>query len=358
MAWNKFSLVFTLIFLTVAAWAQELPKLLTKHPVDAIRFLTQDGSIAYVKKRPGILGMVSNFRTIDFLSEPNQNDFLVTGSRFRQKLIIEIIPNMHTEMSLMKNHKILTVEWGQSAVKEVGQGRHPKLHLMDEWISYFDHLNRTLILKNLRTEKVFEIKPSQRRNVFFAPEVEMVTADTVVYTEVNDSGIAAVIQYNLQTRQNAILYRTPHTGSRLELCQAPGYLAIGEFPYDGIERGSKIMQIKVTGANNLAGHSTLYTSVNEDIGNMVCLPDSIYFVKTLGHNKSENTKVTEAAQLTLKTEKVTIKSSLQNVNQLLNIDGRVMIPYRGELYVLEGIANLSEDVLKAVPKRKESSFDL
>src|SRR5690606_20473540 len=99
-------------------------------------------------------------------------------------------------------------------------------------------------------------------------------------------------------------------------------LAVGEFPYDGVTRGSKIQQIKLNGeVVNLAGLTTLYSSIEQDIGNMVCLPEVIYFVKTMNHDKTLNYKVSEAVKLEIKTQNIEAKSNLKHVTQLIEMDG-------------------------------------
>ena len=149
------------------------------------------------------------------------------------------------------------------------------------------------------------------------------------------------------TQKSSILYKSTQSGTRLELCQAKGYLAIGEFPYDDIARSSKILQIPITASTNLAGYSTLYSSTDSDLGNMICSEPAIYFVKTLTHLKKINHKITEAVRLDLKTTKVQTITDLGAVTQLISMDGRILIPYRGEFYVLEGTANLTDDKLKS-----------
>lgn len=346
------------IFLSFVALSAELPQFLTKHSLDTLRYISMDGRYAYVQKKPGVLGLVSSFRSVDFLSDTNQSNFLIKDSRFKQRLAIEAIPDAHLEYSLNKNHKIFVIDYGNSNPREIGQGRKARLHLKDEWISYFNAVEQILHLENLVTQKKYEIKLSRKPNPFFMPEVEMINSSTIMYTDINEAGYAAIISYNLTTQKSTIHYRSPQSATRIELCQQDQYIGIGEFPYDGVNRGSKIFSIKTTAGVNLAGFTTLYQSVEQDIGNMVCLPESIYFVKTMNQNKRLNYKVTEAVRLDLRSQKMTIKSDLKHVNQLIEMDGRVLLPLRGEFFVLEGTSNLGEDILKAVPGKEELNLDI
>lgn len=336
-----------LLSLISSASAKELPKFLTKHPLDSIRFISLDGRYAYLQKRQGVLGMVTNFKSDDFLSDHSQSDFLVKDSRFKRRLIIEVIPDAQREFNVIKNHKLLVVDWGKTQTKEIGLGIGSRLHMDDEWVSFYNAVEKTITVHNVLTEKKYLIKLSPKVSPYFLPAVEMVSADTVTYTDVNEKGYAALIQYNLITQKSSVLYKSSQTGTRMELCQNQGYLAVGEFPYDDIARSSKIMQIPVTGATNLAGYQTVYSSTDADLGNMVCAERAVYFIKTMSNNKKINAKSTDAVKVDLKSTQVQTMSEIGSVTQLLSMDGRILIPYRGEFFVLEGTSNLSDDKLKA-----------
>jgi hypothetical protein len=351
-------LISLFMFLTGLAFAQELPKFLTKHSLDTVRYISMDGRSAYVRKGPGILGMVSSFRSIDFISESQTSDFLVKGSRAKRKLLVEVIPAVHGEYDFYKRHKIKVIDWGNSNPKDVGEGINAKLHLEDEWVSYYHPVEKTLTLHNLETQKKFTIQLLAKMNPFFRPEVEMVNSDTVLYSDINDQGYAALVSYNLLTQKSAIVYKAPQTATRIELCSASNYIAIGEFAYEGVSRGSKILYLKLSQGMNLTGYTSVYTSLDEDLGNMVCAQKGIFFIKTMGQDKKLTSKVTEVVLLTPETGKVEARTSLKHVTQLLEMDGRILIPDRGEYYVLEGRSNISDDVLRSVTPNKVEELPL
>lgn len=332
--------------------AKELPRFLTKHSPETLRYISMDGRYAYVQKKPGVLGYVSNFKSIDFLTDSNASEFLVKSSRYKGRLAVESIPNSHDELSLLKNHRIYVLDYGNTKTREIGKGRGTRLHLRDEWISYYDIIEKVIHIQNLLTQKKFEIKLSKKAHPFFIPEVEMVNERSVVYTDTNENGFSALVTFDLQSQKSAINYKSSQSGTRLELCQTEDYLGIGEFPYEGVMRGSKISWIKRADYMNLAGTTTLYNSVEQDIGNMVCLPSSIFFVKTMTHDRQLNFRVTEVVKLDIRTQNIEAKTELKHVQQIVEMDGRVLVPLRGEFFVIEGKSNLGEDVLKPVPKEE------
>jgi hypothetical protein len=350
--------LISIIFLVLTAQATELQRFLTKHSSETLRYISMDGRYAYVEKKSGVLGLVSSFRSVDFLSEASTNEFLVRASSARIRIIIESISETHTVMSLMKDHKIFVADYGNTVTRQIGSGRNAKLHLKDEWISYFHYGNGVIHLQNLITQKKYEIKLSRKSQGFFIPEVEMISSKTILYTDINDSGYAALISYDLENLKSTLVYKSNQNATRLELCKSTDYLGLGEFPFDGVSRGSKIQTLPLTDSINLAGFSSVYSSIEQDIGNMICLPEAIYFVKTMNHDKVMNHKISEAVKLDLKSKNVEVKSQLKSVAQIVEMDQRVMIPFRGQLLVLEGTSNIGEDTLKSNTSKEELQLDI
>lgn len=352
-----------LFLLITSAFAQQPKatgpeKLLTKHAMDAIRYIDGDGRVAYVRKRPGVLGIVSSFRSEEFVTDTPQSDFIVTATPMRRKVIVEIIRNQHTVFNLMRANKLMVFNWGETKGKDVGTGMASRLHMGDEWLTYFQPEKKAVIVRNLVTEKEYEIKLSPKANPYFIPDVAMVASDIVVYTDINDQGLAGVISYNLLSKKSEILYKSSQSGTRMELCQGETYLGIGEFPYEGVNRGSKILQLPVLSTFNLGGFTTVYESTEQDVGNIVCQEDGIYFIKTMNQNSDLGLKTTEAVKVNLKTSQVVQKTNLETITQLINMDGRVLVPHRGAFYVLEGEYNLSSETLKTPGKKEEEQLDL
>ena len=337
---------FLLPLLLTSSAIAEAPKLLTKHGLSSIRYISMDGRVAYVNKRPGVLALVGFFQSKDFLSVAQTSDFIVHASKDKIRTLIEVVPSVHTEFNLLKDHKILVSKYGETDTKELGLGQKARLHLADEWMSYYRPKQKEIVIENLVTEKKYTILLSPKPTTFFSPEVTMINAETVVYTDVNDQGVAGIIAYNLKTAKSTIVFKSSQSGTRMELCQGEGYLAAGEFPYEGITRKSQIVRMKTASASNLMSYDTLYSSLDQDLGNMACSERAVYFVKTLTQDKKVGLKKTEIAEVELKTGKVKVRTDLSYVSHVLNMDGRILAPFRGEYYVLEGESNLATDRLK------------
>lgn len=346
------------LFLLINSFAAELPRLMTKHTSDTLRFISFDGKYAYVQKKAGVLGLVSNFKSLDFLTEPNNNDFLIKSSPFQKRLIIESIPSSHNEINLFKKHQIYIVDYGNTQTRLIGEGQNAKLHQNDEWLSFYDPKQKTINLQNLLTQKKIQIKISQRLNPFFKPQVEMLSPESLIYTDINETGHSALIFHNHINSKSQIIFKSNQSATKIEICLINNNLIMGEFPFEGVLRSSQIQITSLKPQTTPSGFTSIYSSFAQDLGNIVCSPNGLYFVKTTSFDSSINFKTTEAAKIDINTKSIEIKTDLKNVGQIIDMDGRILIPSRGELLVIEGDSNLKEDVLKKSPTSEELQIDL
>jgi hypothetical protein len=179
-----------------------------------------------------------------------------------------------------------------------------------------------------------------------------------MYTDINESGHAAIVSFDLKSSKSTVSYKSSQNSTRIELCRSERYVGIGEFPFDGVSRGSKIQILPLKDSINLSGVIGIYDSIDQDVGNLLCTKDEIFFIKTTNQDPRLGIKVTEAAKIDLQTKTLKLLSDLKNVNQLIEMDGRVLIPYRGEFYVLVGSAGLDVDTLKSIPSKEELKLEI
>lgn len=338
-------LLISLMLASSFSFAQKLPQLLTKHAPETLRYISSDGQIAYVKKNNGVLGLIIGYRSSDFMSDATYSDFLVTDSQDRVRVAIEVIPNHHRNYQINKNHKIFVTKFGMDKPTEIGEGRYPALHQGDDWISFYKTDSQQIILKNVVTQKEYKIPTNKKSNPFFFPSYVMSTQQHLLYSDIDEKGYAQLNVFDLGANKAKPLLRGERPGTFFDLCQHANYFAVGEFPYEGIERGSRILHFPKDG-NRPSGYTTLYQSSEADLGNVACTKDSVYFVKTTGFDPILVTKKTEAARVKLSDSKLEIKSDLGYVSQLIRMDSRVLIPFRDQLFVLEGISNIETDTLR------------
>jgi hypothetical protein len=346
-----------LLLLISNVFSKGLNSFLTKYPTEVLRYISQDGRVVYTQKSQGVLSVINGYNSMDFINENSKNDFLVHASSEKIQILIESIPNPNDEYNLLKKHIIYASKYGSNSFKKIGEGRNSKLHILDEWASYFDPYSKKIHIVNLYTEKQIEILLSKKNNPYFFPEVHMVNSSNILYTDVDEIGYAHLVSYNQSSKVRSILYKASQVGTKLEICGTDDYVAFGEFPYEGITRSSQIMHLPLKKETNLSGYETIYSSIDHDIGNMICLKEDIFFIKTVKEDSKIKTKETDVARLSLKDQKTTQITKEGNIGQMIEMDGKVLVPLRGELFLITGENNLKKDTLSPETS-EELSIDL
>ncbi len=347
--------LISLIFLSLSLHAK-LPELSTKQSLDNIRFISVDGTITYYQLRSGALSFSSNYKSKVLFKNPLGTGYQITSSPSQKQLTIEIDLKSHDEYNLLKNNEIHTSEIGGLDTMPVGNGISPKLHLGDNFISYFRPIEREIIIKSIHDKDApkITIPLLNSINPYFIPEVVMLTPQVILFTDINKSGKAGVMKYSVGTKKYTNIVKGQFNGTKFELCSYKNNLYMGEFSYPTLKRGSKITHYDIKGKTSLGKGEVLYESSTEDPGNLACFTtnNKLYFVKQI--KLGENEFKTEAAEIDLKTKNLTIVSDLKYVTQIISMDGRILIPFRESFYVISGESNLNDDKFK---KAKEDEKD-
>jgi hypothetical protein len=322
-----------------------LPEIQTKQALNNIRYLSHDGKFTYFQQN-GKLYLSTNYSSNVIHSAPKTRSFLIFGTSNRDKIIIEEEGNFHREYSSMKTKKIYMAEYGKPKVEFVAQGNFLSLNLDDSWVSYYLPKEKIIYSKPISgNKKLIKIKLKNEINPFFFPQSIMVTRDTTIFNDINKKGIMGVFMYSAIERKFTSIYKGKFPGTALKFCRMKDDLIIGEFSLDGISHGSSIYKVPLYSNKDFSSISQIYTSELDDIGNLVCSKDSIYFIKTINQNKALNIKTTEVAKLELKTNKIKILTDLRYVTNIVNMDGTILVPFRDKYFVAEGKSRLNDDKL-------------
>ncbi len=326
-----------------------LPKFAAKQSLENIRFMTQDGRYTYSQKRSGALSMATSFKAVDVLMHPPGTNYAISSSEARKKVAIEVEVNWHQDLDLNKINDIMVGPIGSAQLSKIGRGRIPKLHLDDEWLTWYDPKEKLIHVQMLRTpERHHVIRLGKKNNSYFFPEVVMINPETVLYTDVNDKGVSALLAWNMVDKKMTVVRKSEVAGTRLELCRRENMMVLGEFSYDDVNKGTTIMVQAWRDAPSLGGFTTVYRVSDNDLGQMICASGNrLWFVKTMSEDRRLNTRQTEATLMELPSGKITVKSDLEHVSNLVDMDGRILIPMREDVYVLEGNAGSSSDTLRS-----------
>jgi hypothetical protein len=321
----------------------KLGVLSTKQSIDNLRFISNDGKITYYQVKSGALSLSSNYKNSIVIKGSKNTQYNLYSSPHRKKIAIEEDPDFHTNYSLQKNNLIHVIDYGNSKATEIGKGVNPKLHLNDTWVSFYKPIERVIVLRFLDLdERTIRIPLNNKVNIFYYPEVEMISPNIVFFTDINSKGFMGITKYTASTKEYVNIIKSKFNGTKFEMCKKKNKLIVGEFSYPHQGRGSSIIAYDINGVGRPTGNKLLYSASSEDPGNLVChtSDDSIYFVKQIEDGIGKHT---EAAQVNTKNGNLNVASELKFVGQIISMDGRVLIPMRDKFYVLSGKMDEKKD---------------
>jgi len=171
----------------------------------------------------------------------------------------------------------------------------------------------------------------------------MIDKETVLFSDINDEGIPGILLFNRGENKSHIIYKGSSVREKVELCLQGDNLIVGVFGLEKSKKGSSILSYPFKGLE-FKKRNELYKSKINDFGNMVCNfeKDAIYFVKNLSENIKEQF---EAVRLDLTSKKIEIISDVGHANQIVPMDDKLLLPFRGKTFVLKGKANYRSDAL-------------
>lgn len=321
----------------------KLPVLITKQAINTLRFVSKDGKFNYYQRRGGTLLLSSNFKVVEVLQGNAGNHYTLFSTPERKRILITENPNLHDYLSLRQPHRLYWVDYGGDSPNFIGEGLYPHLQLKDEWVSYFNAHTRILNLQNLsNTSLKFSIKLNNSRDPYFVPSVIMLDEFRVLYTDLNQIGLVGLLIFNRRDGSAELFSKAERVDQKLEICRNNNDLYIFETGVGDSSNGTKIYNLKIDKLDQKEAIE-VYRSEYNDLGQLDCSvdPDSLYFIKNTSINQQNKTY--EAARLKIKDKKIEVLSDLNYVTQILNLDGRLLLPYRQQYYVLLGDFDLTEE---------------
>lgn len=273
----------------------------------------------------------------------------IFSTSVRKKLLVVRNNNYNTFLSINTPKDIYILKYGKANPVLIGKGLGPKLHLQDNWVSFFKQQTKTISFVNTSNKALnFKIKLFNKINPYFIPEVEMISSNKIIYTDINNEGLQGLLKFSVNMKKISPIYKTKSYGKKLEICINGNTPYLGSFPYFNNDQTSSIWKIN-TVPSKTDQLLEVYTSKSKDIGNMQCNIDhnKIFFIK--------NTKAdqTEVAQLDLINKSYKSLTNVKNATQIVNMDGRLIFPYMGKYYLIFGKdMSLTDNLYKKDPKGK------
>ncbi|MBF0361376.1 MAG: hypothetical protein HQK49_10205 [Oligoflexia bacterium] len=353
---NNFSFfIITTMLSTSLMAASQIPILITKQPSNKICFVSKDGKYTYYQKRPTTLVLAHMYSLNDVLTGPPEAVFNVYASSDRKKMVVEMVPYQYHNVNSMSLNYLYLMDFGGRSVTPLGNGISPKLHLDDTWISYYNSYKKVIYfqeIKNLDIKKQnqqqkFKIELKNFLNPYFVPQVIMFSEDLILFSDNNLEGVSALLLLNRNKQKLITLVKARRAGVKIEICLNKTKLFVGQFPYPDINAQSEIGMIDLNVTKDFTKMETLYRSDLADIGNIECQSEQglLFFVQNQSDKSDVSVTRSELVALELKSKKIITITDLSYVSQVINMDSRLMVPFRGDFYVIKGDTNLNTDKL-------------
>lgn len=349
MALNKIIISLFILFTITKTECAELVKLSTKQSVNNLRYISKNGKFTYFQRRSGSLLLSTNYKAVEVVKGSLGSQYSVIGSRAQKKLIISQDPYYNNFYGIRHNLKLHQVEYGGMESKEIGVGLNPVLHLDDNWVSFYDSHLKNIFFKNLNSESLsFKILLGNSLNPYFIPQAEMISEDLILFTDINNQGIPGVILFNRKNNSLTPFYKSKTYNSKVEICSNSTHFFIGVFGLNRTGKFSSIIKFDKKNMKPDKGES-IYSSNRNDFGQMICNYDEegIYFIKNYSSDKKEKYEI---AQLTLSNKEIKSLSSVGVASSLVQMDGLLLLPFRGDYFIVKGNATIVNDSILVNPK--------
>lgn len=338
---NKYIFIIFYILFLATSYATNPPVLMTKGPVENVRFISKDGKYTYGQRYTGDLLLTRNYDIIEILKGTKGTHYQIVP--FDKKIVILKDKTFFTHFSALKNKDLYVTTIGSDKVISLPQGLSPKLHINEQWISFYNAKRKVLRFIHLENKDLkFQVKIQKSKSPFFIPKVEMIDFNRILYTVENKEGRQSLIFLERSSKKQKAIYQAPSAITKIELCKDDN-IYVGLFPLQKTTKfHSEILKLN---GNSLS--SPLYKNLSNDIGNMICNieKDSIFFTQ-------QQKERYNLVKLNAKTKELSSLNKLNFISQTINFSGNIIAPVLNKNYILYGKHDYTKDDLLILEDEK------
>ena len=347
---SRIIIVLIFVFSTICfaqASDEELPLFITKQDIRNIRYISLDGSMTYYQRSNGSLQVSTNYNVREVIKLNERSQFLVFVSPLKKHTVISHQSEPYTMASSRWMNKLFLSPYGTTKTKEIGEGLFIDFHgKQDELISYYVPTRKKIIILQVSNlKKKAEISIIGGLNPYFLPEVALINEKNILFTDQNKKGISGLRLYNFKSKKSSLFYKAQSSSTKLNICRNSESLYLWESSFNNNLPGTRITSIPLKKFNR-DEQKFVYQSNLNDRGNLICnkSEDHLYFIKEY---KKDGKLFHDVAKHDIKKGKTKLISNLRFISSLINLDGRLLIPFQGKYYSLDKANDISKvDQLK------------
>ena len=321
-------------------------ELKTKQETSKIKNISKNGKITYYQKSSGELHVSTNYNFEVLLKKVKHANYNVYSSEEEKIALIELEEDLFQRPNLQKDNELFSSKFGsKSDFKKIGNGVSPKLHLADNWISFYSFTSKSINIYSVLGEdqKIKSVRLKNTINPYFVPQVLLLSPHDILYSDINKTGFQALMSYSFIDKGFKTIHKTKLAAHKLEVCRIGDKLYIGEFPYDEVSGSTRIFTLSLYGNKDLKTKSIIYSSPLNDIGNLVCFNKKLFFVKTNKYRELINSRETSIVSIDpSKNHQIEFIEDTKDFTQLLVLGNLLVSSRLGKNYIIAG-ENLTLD---------------
>ena len=339
-------ILFLFIIFSMTANAA-LKELKLKQDATKIKHISNDGKITYYQKSSGNLHYSTNYNFKTILKNPKNTYYQVFASSSEKKVAILADKNFFQNPNFQKDKIIYLGDYGkESKLNEIGKGTKPQLHLEDSILTFFNFMEKSIYVISTSNNSRKKIKIQNKFSPYFVPEIMALGPYSLIYTDVNTQGQTALLSYSFTDKKFTTIYKSQTPGTKIELCKRNDQKVVfAEFPLGDIQSSSQIFEMPIYNNEGFKNFSQIYSSELNDVGNLICDDENLFFVKTTSFNSVLSSKETIIAKLDKENNLELIKES-EDISQISKLSNLIRGTRLGKNIVIYGKNSLLDDEIK------------
>lgn len=246
-------------------------------------YQTSDDQVRYLLQNQNTLNLIEMAKSTQVhKSESDITHLELIATKNKKHILLAEDTTPFTNFNPNKNKKIYWGAFKGSTINYLGDGSMPKLHLNDQWASYFDAEKKSIVFESLLLlgKNTYRLSLNNKYSTYFIPEVSVIEHEQVLYTDLNEKGEEALISYNLKSKAFSFIHKTVGVGKKISHCMLGNELLIAEFDLSATPQLT-LFSLVFRGDKNFSDKKTYYTDNYKYLPRLVCGPkdNSVFLLK-------------------------------------------------------------------------------
>lgn len=334
---DKTTLIFILLLqITSFVHSLEVIPFLPKDKSSSLLYQSSNDQIKYISQNQNTVSLVDVAKnTIIYQSNNEISRFQIIATPAQKNILLEIDNNPFTSQNLKKNKKIYWGIYKGVNVNELGEGLFPKLHLNDDWASFYNFSTNSLIFHYLPLlgKNNYKISLNNKVSPYFIPEVGFIEHEQILYTDINEKGEEALITLNLKTNNFIFLHKTVSHGKKLTFCVIDNNIVFGEVDSTS-QANFSLFYMPYNGDKSFGEKKNIFNDNGKYVPSLVCSPfdKSVFLLKRSPKKSKYSDPPTLLMNISIPKGNYTETLLDRPFSQILTMDSRLLLSSGGKFY--------------------------